>query len=31
MIDVTWVNAATTIGALAFLVGAALLLPEGAS
>ena len=31
VIDVSWVNAATTIGALAFLVGAALLLPEGAS
>jgi hypothetical protein len=29
VIDVTWVNAATTVGALAFLVGAALLLPEG--
>jgi hypothetical protein len=29
VIDEAWVNAATTVGALAFLVGAALLLPEG--
>lgn len=30
LLDVAWVNAATAVGALAFLVGAALLLPEGA-
>ena len=30
-VAVTWPNAATAIGALAFLVGSALLLPEGAS
>lgn len=30
LIDVAWVNGATTVGALAFLVGAALLLVEGA-
>ncbi len=29
VLDLTWTNAATTTGALAFLVGAALLLPEG--
>jgi len=31
VLDATWTNAATTIGALAFLVGAALLLPEAAA
>jgi hypothetical protein len=30
VLDLTWVNAATAVGALAFLVGATLLLPEGA-
>lgn len=31
MIDPAWVNGATALGAVAFLVGAALLLPEGAA
>jgi hypothetical protein len=31
MIDPAWVNATTALGALAFLAGAALLLPEGAA